>query len=440
MWKVAPRLMARPGRTVCRIVNQFLTPFAWHFIRAGRASELSCRHASDCHWPALDEISPGGGGIPNPMHDMTKEEDNKAGSVVAANVAPPLAGLVCCDNIPEYYGSTGASAEPELGLGQILDERFLICEVVSRGGMATIYRAEDLRNERRAVALKVPLMRVESDPAWFARFRHEEEVGLMLDHPFLLRFHPVAGGKCRPYLVTELLRGCTLDFLGYNARPLPESDALRIVSLVCDAVGHMHGRGIVHRDLKPSNIMVCRDHTLRVMDFGLASAPIRRRHLLAKLTPIFGTPEYMAPEQVENGSIDERTDIYALGAILYELLTGQVPFKNEDPWESAFQRTTGDPVAPRTLNPALSPEAEEIVLHALQRRPDGRYPSMAAFKADLVAPGRVQVTGYRDRLRAPRWKLGLQSTPILSGLLLGLGAILGLVVLFLMLRMRLAAR
>jgi serine/threonine protein kinase len=203
---------------------------------------------------------------------------------------------------------------------------------------------------------------------------------------------------------------------------------------------HMHGQGIIHRDLKPSNIMICSDHTLRVMDFGLASPPLRHRSLLAKLAPIFGTPEYMAPEQVDNGPIDERTDIYALGAILYELLTGAVPLQNEDAWQSAFQRTTGDPIAPRALNPALSPQAEEIVLHALQRNPSDRYESMAAFKADLGAPERVAVTGLSERLRPPRWKLSLQATPALAGLLIGLGAILLFVMMFFILRAHLAAR
>ena len=202
----------------------------------------------------------------------------------------------------------------------------------------------------------------------------------------------------------------------------------------------MHGQGIIHWDLKPSNIMICCDRTLRVMDFGLAAPALRRRSPLAKLTSIIGTPEYMAPEQVENGPIDERTDVYALGAILYELLTGEVPFKNEDPWQSAFQRTTGDPKAPRTLNPALSPQAEEIVLHALQRKRCDRYPSMGAFQAELDAPARVPVTGYCERLRPPRWKLGFQSTPALAGLLLGLGAIVTFVALFLVLRARFAVR
>jgi serine/threonine-protein kinase len=250
----------------------------------------------------------------------------------------------------------------------------------------------------------------------------------------------VVGEKSRPYLVMEFLRGCTLAHLGYETRPLAEADALKIVALVCEGVGHMHDRGFIHRDLKPENIMLCCDRTLRVMDFGLASPPLRHRHALARLTPIFGTPEYMAPEQVEQGPIDERTDIYGLGAILYELLTGAVPFRHEDPWQSAYQRTTGDPVAPRILNPALSPQAEEIVLHALQRKPGDRYPSMAAFKADLEAPTRVLVTGYCQRLRPPRWKLSIQGTPVLAGLLLGLGAILFFVVLFLLLRFRLAPR
>ena len=374
------------------------------------------------------------------MDDMTRTEIDDAAHEGTAIMGPPLAGIDCCENIAEFRESIDPSDDPELQPGQVLDDRFVIREVFRRGGMATIYRAEDLLNERRDVALKVPFMIVESDPTAFARIRHEEQIGLKLSHPFLMRFLPIAGEKSRPYIATEFLRGCTLDHLGSGTRPLPEHDALKITSQICVAIGHMHGQGIIHRDLKPSNIMLCCDRTLRVMDFGLASPPMRRRSPLAKLTTILGTPEYMAPEQVMNGPIDERTDAYAVGAVLYELLTGQVPFKNEDSWQSAFQRTTGDPIAPRDLNPALSLQAEEIVLHALQRKPDDRYPSMAAFKADLDAPASVPVTGYCNRLQRPRWKLGFQSTPALAGLLLGVGAILSLVVLFLVIRARLAIR
>jgi serine/threonine protein kinase len=359
---------------------------------------------------------------------------------VATIDAPPLAVVECCREIPEFHDRFEPSLEPQLRLSQVLDGRFLIREIVTRSGMATVYRAEDLLNGRREVAIKVPLRSVECNAAGFSRFQHEEEIGLKLSHPFLLKFQAVAGGKCRPYIATEFLRGCTLSHLAYVMRPIGEADALKIIALMSEAVGHMHAQGIIHRDLKPANIMICCDQTLRVLDFGLSSPPVRQRSVLAKLTTIFGAPEYMAPEQVENGPIDERTDIYALGTVLYELLTGSVPFPNEDQWESAFQRTTGDPVAPRKLNPELSPQAEEIVLHALQRHPEDRYQSMAAFKADLSAPAGVPVTGLSKRLRPPRWKLSFHGTPVLAGLLLGGGGLLFLVITFLILQAHLPGR
>jgi serine/threonine-protein kinase len=347
--------------------------------------------------------------------------------------APPLADVACCQEIPTVRNRVEPSAEPQLHPGRVLDGRFVIRELISRGGMATVYQAEDLRNDGREVSIKVPLRSVESDPAGYAQFRHEEEIGFRLRHPLLVRVYPATDNRQRPYIVTEFLRGCTLAQLGKDRRPFPEADVLKIVALLCEAVGHMHERGIIHRDLKPSNVMICRDQTLRVMDFGLAAPPVRQRSTLARLAPIFGSPEYMAPEQVENGPIDERTDIYALGAILYELLTGSVPFRNEDPWQSAYQRTAGDPIAPRKLNPSLSREAEEIVLHALQRKPGDRYASMQAFQADLRSPAGVTVTGYAERLRPPRWKLSFHGTPVLAGLLLGFGAVLFLVLMFLIL-------
>jgi serine/threonine protein kinase len=344
--------------------------------------------------------------------------------------APPLAGVGVCDDVPDIQGTIEPSNDPRLPHGQVLDGRFLIMEIVGRSGAATIYRTEDLLHGRREAALKIPLAMIESDPAGFARFRNEEEIGLQLCHPFLLKFHPVDGEKSRPYLATEFLRGCTLDRLARENRPLPEMDALKITSLVCDALDYMHGSGFIHRDIKPGNIMICRDQTLRILDFGLASKPMRRRSVMAKLATPFGTPQYMAPEQVEQGLIDERTDIYCLGAVLYELLTGFTPLQDEDPWQSAYRRTTGDPIAPRKLNPAISPQAEEIVLHALQRKSGDRYASMTAFKADLDAPERVVVTGYCDRLRAPRWRLSLHATPILTGFVIGFSVIFALVVLF----------
>jgi serine/threonine protein kinase len=345
----------------------------------------------------------------------------------------PLDQVTCFPDVPEYHDPVEPTFAPELRAGQVLDGRFVIGGPLSRSGMATIYQAQDALNHHELVAIKVPHLRYEADPNFFLRFQREEEIGCKLDHPFLLKFIPVEK-KSRPYLVTEYLRGCTLAHLLNALRPLPEKDALRITSLICEALQHMHQRGVIHRDLKPGNIMICRDRTLRLMDFGIASSADSRKITLSGLTATMGTPEYMSPEQVKNERTDERSDIYCLGAVLYEILTGVVPFQNENCWVSMSNRVTGDPIAPRKLNPGLSPQTEEIILHAMQRDPTSRFQTVAAMKAQLDAPQSVPLTGLCDRLRAPRWRLSLRETPVIAGTLLALGFMCLQVLAFLFLR------
>jgi serine/threonine-protein kinase len=182
-------------------------------------------------------------------------------------------------------------------------------------------------------------------------------------------------------------------------------DALKIASRVCEALDYLHGKGIVHRDLKPQNIMMCYDGSLRLMDFGIARGGEGRRITFTGFTPALGTPDYMAPEQVKGKRGDPRTDIYSLGAILYEMLTGHPPFEGENALVVMNARLVGDPVAPRKLNPQLSPQVEEIVLHAMERDPAKRYPSATEMKTELDAPDRVVVTGRAERLQAAQpWK------------------------------------
>jgi eukaryotic-like serine/threonine-protein kinase len=304
---------------------------------------------------------------------------------VHAYAARTLRGLACCQEIPEVYDRLEPSDDPQLRLSQILDGRFLVREIFGRDEVATIYRAIDMRQRKREVALKVPLLSVENDPVSFARFRREEEIGLKLAHPLLQKYFPVPGEKCRPYIAMEFLRGCTLAHLSHEMRPLEEADAFKIVSRLCDALGYMHEQGFVHCDLKPENIQLCCDHTLRVMNFGFACAPKHERNGPAQPVPFSRTPQYLAPEQVEHGPIDARTDIYGLGVILYELLTAEAPYQDEGSRSRGSQRTVERANAPRALNPALSAQAEEIVRRALQCKPEDRYPSMAAFKADLLS-------------------------------------------------------
>jgi serine/threonine-protein kinase len=300
----------------------------------------------------------------------------------------------------------------EVQVGDVLDSRFRIESVINRSGMASIYKATDLTSGD-TVAVKVPYMQYESDPGSFARFQREAEIGKRLNHPNILRFVTVRD-QSRPYIVMEYLQGRTLSEVMNEIRPLPISDAVQIASALCDALSHMHQEKVVHRDLKPQNVMVCDGGSIRIMDFGIAKATEMRRITFAGLSPAMGTPDYMAPEQVKGRRGDERTDIYSLGAMLYEMTTGRVPFEGPNPFIVMNSRITGDPVAPRKRNPQISEQLEEIILHAMEREPSKRYQTAAAMKAELDEPDSVRLTGRSHRLRSPKmWKTRWQGVRLI---------------------------
>ncbi|HXI82509.1 MAG TPA: protein kinase [Verrucomicrobiae bacterium] len=327
-------------------------------------------------------------------------EDNVSAQVVQID---EIEAVGYYRGVPMYLAPAEKPVTGEIEAGQLLDDRFFIHEMISRSGMATIYRATD-RQTKQMVAVKVPFMQFESDPGFFARFQREEEIGLKLNHPSVLKFIPVEK-KSRPYIVTEYLRGYTLAHLLTSIRPMPVADALKLASRVCDTLAYLHEQGVTHRDLKPQNIMMCYDGTIRLMDFGIARGGEGRRITYTGFTPAMGTPDYMAPEQVKGKRGDARTDIYSLGAILYEMLTGHQPFEGENPLVIMNARLISDPVAPRKVNPELSPQIEEIILHAMERDPAKRYASAAEMKAELDAPEKVVVTGRAERLQSQvAWK------------------------------------
>jgi len=300
----------------------------------------------------------------------------------------------------------------EVQPNETLDGRFQIEGLISRSGMASIYKAKDLKTGQ-AVAVKIPHLEFESDPASFARFQREAEIGQKLDHPNILRFLNV-GERSRPYIVMEYLEGKTLGDVMNEIRQLPISDAVQIASQICSALVHMHERKIVHRDLKPQNIMICYDGSLRIMDFGIAKSTEMRRITFAGFSPAMGTPDYMAPEQVKGTRGDERTDIYSLGAMLYEMVTGSVPFDGANPFVVMNSRIAADPVAPRKLNRELPKEIEEIILHAMEREPHRRYASAAAMKAELDNPDAVKLTGRHQHLQSAQgWKTHRQGSKLI---------------------------
>ena len=304
-----------------------------------------------------------------------------------------------------------------IGVGQLLDDRFEITDVIAKSGMASLFKAND-RLTGKAVALKIPYLQIESDPAGFDRFRREEEIGIKLNHPYILKILPVEK-KSRPYIAMEYLEGQTLSELLRSVRPLPEPDAVKIASHICNALAYMHENGVVHRDLKPANIMLCNDGSIRIMDFGIARSENARRLTFVGFTPAMGTPDYMAPEQVKGSRGDQRTDIYSLGAILYEMATGEPPFAGDSPYVIMNARVTGDPQSPRKINSKLTPVLEEIILHAMERDPKRRYPSATEMRKELEDYEVVELTGRHTRLQAPQvWKSHFRMLPLILGFVL----------------------
>jgi serine/threonine protein phosphatase PrpC len=311
-------------------------------------------------------------------------------------------GLPIYQKVPER--SMGQDIQP----GQLLDDRYAINDIIARSGMATIYKGTDTKTGQ-AVALKIPFMHLESDPNFFTRFKREQEIGTRLNHPYIMHVEPDDGKRSRPYMVMEYLEGQTLGHLMRSVRPMPLSDALKIASRICEGLYYMHEHDVVHRDLKPDNVMICNDGSIRIMDFGIAKVEGSRRLTFGAFQPAMGTPDYMAPEQVKGKRGDPRTDVYSLGAILYEMVTGRVPYEGNSPLLIMNARLTGDPTAPRKLNAEITPQVEEIILHAMARDPADRYPSAIEMKQDLDRPEAVNVTGRAERLQAVEpWKGGWQ--------------------------------
>jgi serine/threonine-protein kinase len=286
-----------------------------------------------------------------------------------------------------------------LGIGSILDDRFRITSLINRGTLATVYEGVDGSTGDR-VAIKIPLPGYERDPLYLTRFQREEVIGSALRHPSVVRIF-FTDRKSRPYLVMERLGGTPLSTWIKVGKPLPIPEALRLGVQIARALEYLHEHQVVHRDLKPSNVLLLEDGSIRVIDLGMAKAGDGPEFEGMISFQASGTPDYMPPEQVRGHSGDHRSDIYSLGAMMYEMVTGYPPFPGDDLFTVLHARVVGDPVSPRGLNPELSPELEEILLHALDRDPDRRFPTAAEFRRELENPQDVVVTGRAARLEPP---------------------------------------
>ena len=377
----------------------------------------------------MDERDPGNNDSDSPTMPGTRLPGNFAGA--ATQTPPPLSNASLSDALTMPPASPSAHsafstilaggaipAFSNLQPGALFGGRYEILGVLGQGGMGAVYKARD-RELDRLIALKVIRPELANDPAILQRFKQELILSRNITHKNVVRIYDLGEADGIRFISMEYVDGEDLRTVLHRAGKFSPQEAIAVVEQVCRALDAAHSEGVIHRDLKPQNIMLCNDGSIRIMDFGIARAQGARRLTFVGFTPAMGTPDYMAPEQVRGSRGDQRTDIYSLGAILYEMVTGEPPFGGDSAYVIMNARVTGDPVAPRKLNPKLTPVLEEIILHAMERDPKRRYQSAAEMKRELDDYEVVEMTERCTRLQAPQiWKSRFRMLPLILGFVL----------------------
>jgi len=281
---------------------------------------------------------------------------------------------------------------------QVLGERYEIGGVLGRGGMAEVHRGRDLRLGRE-VAVKVLRSDLARDPSFQVRFRREAQASASLNHPAIVAVYDTGEDRtsngATPYIVMEYVEGETLrDVLRREGHLSPER-AMSLSADICGALDFSHRNGIVHRDVKPGNVMITPQGSVKVMDFGIARAVSDSAATMTSTAAVIGTAQYLSPEQARGESVDARSDVYSLGCMLYELVTGAPPFTGDSPVAVAYQHVREDPKLPSSINPEIPPELDAILLKAMSKNPANRYQSAADMRNDLLralAGQRVEAT------------------------------------------------
>lgn len=267
--------------------------------------------------------------------------------------------------------------------------------LVARRRMATVYRAVDVR-DGRVVALKVPHQDMEADPVLFDRFRREAAIGEKLRHPGVMRVYDEVE-RSRTYMVMEWCEGKSLrQILGEGG--ITSDRALRMAVAVLDVLQYLHDNGVIHRALRPESIKVDATGKVKLIDFGYAAEATARRLTFTNLTADLGNSDYISPEQVNGKRGDGRADIYAMSVILYEMLTGKLPFTGSSPRDVMNNRLLNHPIPPCVADPLISPQLQEVMYRALERDPKNRYARPHDFARDLQHLDKVGI-GERPKVR-----------------------------------------
>jgi Serine/threonine protein kinase len=271
---------------------------------------------------------------------------------------------------------------------RLLGGRYQVGELLGYGGMAEVHRGRDLRLGRD-VAIKMLRTDLARDDTFQLRFRREAQNAASLNHPAIVAVYDTgeergSSGESLPYIVMEYVNGRTLkEVLAVEGRLMPRR-ALEIVAEICSALEFSHRHGIIHRDIKPGNVMLTQTGQIKVMDFGIARALAASGSTMTQTSAVIGTAQYLSPEQARGESVDARSDVYATGCVLYELLCGQPPFVGDSPVSVAYQHVREDARPPSLLNRDVTPAIDAVVLKALAKNPLNRYQSAAEMRADLL--------------------------------------------------------
>ncbi|MBX6750399.1 MAG: Stk1 family PASTA domain-containing Ser/Thr kinase [Micromonosporaceae bacterium] len=271
---------------------------------------------------------------------------------------------------------------------RLLGGRYQVGELLGYGGMAEVHRGRDLRLGRD-VAIKMLRTDLARDDTFQLRFRREAQNAASLNHPAIVAVYDTgeergSSGESLPYIVMEYVNGRTLkEVLAVEGRLMPRR-ALEIVAEICSALEFSHRHGIIHRDIKPGNVMLTQTGQIKVMDFGIARALASSGSTMTQTSAVIGTAQYLSPEQARGESVDARSDVYATGCVLYELLCGQPPFVGDSPVSVAYQHVREDARPPSLLNRDVTPAIDAVVLKALAKNPLNRYQSAAEMRADLL--------------------------------------------------------
>src|SRR6266567_3159672 len=275
-------------------------------------------------------------------------------------------------------------------------DHYEIIRMLGHGGMNNVYLAQDILNQEKVV-LKFPNDDLISNVGVFERYKREAEIGSRLHHPHVQRLLNTDEQRCEHYLVMEYIQGRTLREILEAASPnlLPLDEVIRITTQICDALAYCHEHGVFHRDIKPENIMLLEDGNVKIIDFGVALLEGARRVTWRGLSGTVGTPDYMAPEQLRGERGTASSDIYAVGAVFYELLCGRPPFVGENVFAVMNQHVSQDPPSVLEFNPTLSPALATVVMRAIRRDADKRYKSINDLLHDLRHLDKVTPAEYK---------------------------------------------